>query len=224
MIPPLLPSLLQSLFPSKATPLCPDAKPPPFSVRKFAVSTSATRSPSFKLTSGSKSASGSAKGYTSASGSESATTGPGLGIRIRTRLSLGNGNDNGSTSCATSVRVGLLRTPNALAGSKVTSAPSPKSLPVSSTRSSPPPPFERLSSERDALLRFSVVVSEASKFPCPSTIILLKAPKDSLQNRHLELGEDYFCNCNGHVDDGTSHSSSVVSISYRSWEILLYTW
>ena len=167
MIPPLLPSLLQSLFPSKATPLCPDAKPPPFSVRKFAVSTSATRSPSFKLTSGSKSASGSAKGYTSASGSESATTGPGLGIRIRTRLSLGNGNDNGSTSCATSVRVGLLRTPNALAGSKVTSAPSPKSLPVSSTRSSPPPPFERLSSERDTLLRFSVVVSEASKFPCP---------------------------------------------------------
>lgn len=150
---PTTPTTPSVSFPSPAspyTPLSPDAKLPPPNVRKFAVSTSTTRSPSFKLTSGSESASESAPGYTSASGSESATTGLGLGFRIRTRSGLGNGNDQASR--AASVRVGVLRGPNAVAGSKVTSPPSPKSPPVSMTRSSPP--GSRTSHERTGSPRF----------------------------------------------------------------------
>lgn len=150
---PTTPTTPSISFPSPAspyTPLSPDAKLPPPNVRKFAVSTSTTRSPSFKLTSGSESASESAPGYTSASGSESATTGLGLGFRIRTRSGLGNGNDQASR--AASVRVGVLRGPNAVAGSKVTSPPSPKSPPGSMTRSSPP--GSRTSHERTGSPRF----------------------------------------------------------------------
>lgn len=153
---PTTPTTPSISFPSPAssyTPLPHDAKLPPPNIRKFAVSTSATRSPSFKLTSGSESASESAQGYTSASGSESATTGLGLGFRIRTRSGQGNGNDHGSTSRAASVRVGVLRGPNALAGSKATSPPSPKSPPVSLARTSPP--GSRSSHERTGSPRFA---------------------------------------------------------------------
>ena len=79
-------------------------------------------------------------GYTSARGSESATTWLVL-VSVsgsKQDQGLGNGNDNGSTSRATSVCVGLLHMSNALAGSKATSMPLPKSLPVSSTRPLPP--------------------------------------------------------------------------------------
>ena len=48
---------------------------------------------------------------------------------------------------------------------------------------------------------FAVNCASCVRFICV-TIILLKALKESLQNRHLEQGEDYFCNRNGHVDDG----------------------
>jgi hypothetical protein len=185
---PTTPTTPSISFPSPAssyTPLSPDAKSPPSSVRKFAVSTSAARSPSFKLTSGSESASESAQGYTSASGSESATTGLGLGFRIRTRSGIGNGNDN-STSRAASVRVGVLRAPSALAGSKATSAPSPKSPPVSSTRSSPP--ASRTSLERMGSPRFAPPSqsSSAKRVSPPIQGTTSKSPSEMPPRRQTE--------------------------------------
>ncbi|KAH9034924.1 hypothetical protein EDB84DRAFT_1561294 [Lactarius hengduanensis] len=116
--------------------------------RRLAIST--PRSPSHKFTSGSESASESAQGYTSASGSESAATGLGLGFRIRTRSGVGSGNDSSSTSRAASVRVGLLRTPTSLTGSRSLSPPSPKSPVISLSKSSPAllPASERTTSPR----------------------------------------------------------------------------
>ncbi|KAI0246105.1 hypothetical protein BJV78DRAFT_1286720 [Lactifluus subvellereus] len=144
-IPPSKPAPTKSLPPppeaSSYAQLTSDAKLAP-SVRRLAVS--ASRSPSFRFTSGSESASESVHGYTSASGSESAATGLGLGFRIRTRSSQGHVSDSGSTSRAATVRVGLLRAPNSFTGSKVTSPPSPPksqaiSLPKSSSPISTPP-------------------------------------------------------------------------------------
>ena len=48
---------------------------------------------------------------------------------------------------------------------------------------------------------FTVDCSSCVRLIC-ITIILPKALKESWQNRHLEQGKDYFCNRNGHVDDG----------------------
>ena len=151
------------------------------------MSTSTARSPSFKLTSGSESASESAQGYTSASGSES-TTGLGLGFRIRTRSGQGMGTNNGSTSRGTSVRVGVLRASNALAGSKATSPPSPKSQfpPVSLNRTSPPgsrTSLERMGSPRPVQPSQSSSVKRASP-PIQGTSS--KPPSEVLPRRQTE--------------------------------------
>jgi hypothetical protein len=187
---PTTPTTPSISFPSPAssyTPLSPDAKLPPSSVRKFAVSTSAGRSTSFRLTSGSESASESAQGYTSASGSES-TTGLGLGFRIRTKSGQGMGTNNGSTSRGASVRVGVLRASNALAGSKAASPPSPKSQfpPVSLNRTSPPSSrtsLERMGSSRPVQPSQSSSVKRASP-PIQGTAS--KSPSEVLPRRQTE--------------------------------------
>ncbi|KAI9431859.1 hypothetical protein H4582DRAFT_2084314 [Lactarius indigo] len=104
--------------------------------RRLAISM--PRSPSHKFTSGSESVSESAQGYASASSSESAATGLGLGFRIRTRSGVGSDNDSSSTSRAAPIRVGLLRTPNSLTGSRSLSPPLPKSPVILSSKLSPP--------------------------------------------------------------------------------------
>ena len=186
---PTTPTTPSISFPSPAgsyTPLSPDAKLPPSSIRKIAVSTSTARSTSFKLTSGSESASESAQGYTSASGSES-TTGLGLGFRIRTRSGQGIGTNNGSTSRAASVRVGVLRGSNTLAGSKAASPPSPKSQfpPVSLARTSPP--ASRTSLERMGSSR-SVQPSQSSlkRASPPIQGTSSKSPSEVLPRRQTE--------------------------------------
>lgn len=151
------------------------------------MSTSAARSSSFKLTSGSESASESAQGYTSASGSES-TTGLGLGFRIRTRSGQGIGTNNGSTSRAASVRVGVLRASSAVAGSKPTSPPSPKSQypPVSLNRTSPPASrtsLERMGSSRPVQPSQPSSMKRASP-PIQGTTY--KSPADVLPRRQTE--------------------------------------
>ncbi|KAF8270021.1 hypothetical protein EI94DRAFT_854914 [Lactarius quietus] len=143
---PITPGSANVFFPGQAGPY--DAKSPTPSGRKIAVST--PRSPSHRFTSGSESASESAYGYTSASGSESAATGLGLGFRIRTRSGQGSGNDSTLASRAATVRVGLLRTPNSLTGSRGLSPPPPKSPAISLSKSSPSvlPTSERTASPR----------------------------------------------------------------------------
>jgi hypothetical protein len=143
---PTTPGSANVYFPGQAGPY--DAKSP--SGRKIAMSS--PRSPSHRFTSGSESASESAHGYTSASGSESAATGLGLGFRIRTRSGQGSGNDSSFASRAATVRVGLLRSPNSLTGSRVLSPPSPKSPAISLSKSSPSvlPTSERTPSPRPA--------------------------------------------------------------------------
>ena len=143
---PTSPGSPHIFFPGQAGPY--DAKFPTPGGRKFAIST--PRSPSHKFTSGSESASESAQGYTSASGSESAATGLGLGFRIRTRSGQGSAIDSSLTSRAASVRVGVLRTPNSLTGSRGPSPPSPKIPVVSLSKSSPSvlPTSERTVSPR----------------------------------------------------------------------------
>jgi len=151
------------------------------------VSPSRARSTSFKLTSGSESASESAQGYTSASGSES-TTGLGLGFRIRTRSGQndqGIGTDNSSTSRAASVRVGVLRASNALAGSKATS-PSPKSqYPPVSNRTEPASrsSLERMGSSRPVQPSQPSSVKRASP-PIQGTTS--KPPSEGLPRRQTE--------------------------------------
>lgn len=184
---PTTPTTPSISFPSPANTYTPDAKLPPSSVRKFAVSTSTARSTSFKLTSGSESASESAQGYTSASGSES-TTGLGLGFRIRTRSGQGIGTNNGSTSRGASVRVGVLRASNTLAGSKATSPPSPKSQfpPVSLNRTSPPASrtsLERMGSSRPLQSSQSSSGRRASP-PIQGTTS--KSPSEGLPRRQTE--------------------------------------
>lgn len=143
---PTTPGSPNVYFPGQAGPY--DAKSPTPSGRKIAMST--PRSPSHRFTSGSESASESAHGYTSASGSESAATGLGLGFRIRTRSGQGSGNESSFASRAATVRVGVLRSPNTLTGSRVLSPPSPKSPAISLSKSSPSvlPASERAPSPR----------------------------------------------------------------------------
>ncbi|KAI9513458.1 hypothetical protein F5148DRAFT_1155835 [Russula earlei] len=191
-------------FPTPAgtyIPLPSDAKPPSTNIRKLAVSTSATRSPSFKLTSGSESASESAQGYTSASGSESATTGLGLGFRIRTRSGQDSGSDKGSSSRAATVRVGLLRAPNSFAAPRTTSPSPPKSPPVSLTKSSPPAfrtSFERTGPPRPV---FPPPSSSAKRASPPIQGAASKSPSDIPGRRQTEPGT---------APSGTKHASWLV--------------
>jgi hypothetical protein len=182
---PTTPGSINVYFPGQAGPY--DAKSPTPSGRKIAMST--PRSPTHRFTSGSESASESAHGYTSAgytsaSGSESAATGLGLGFRIRTRSGQGSGNDSSFASRAASVRVGLLRTPNSLTGSGLSSSPakspaiplsksSPSVLPTSERTASPrPPPPSHSSAKRvSPPLQSALKLSETpgGKQPEPGT-------------------------------------------------------
>ncbi|KAI0267413.1 hypothetical protein BC834DRAFT_76941 [Gloeopeniophorella convolvens] len=133
-----LPTSLRVNFPTpQGTYLSPssEAKLATPGVRKTAVSMPRARP--LRLAIGSESAPESAQGYTSASGSESATSPSlGLGFRIRTRSGRGNEIGSASVSRAASVRVGLLRAPISVTGTKTASAPSSKSSAASPTASS----------------------------------------------------------------------------------------
>lgn len=167
-------------FPGQAGPY--DAKLPTPSGRKPAIST--PRSPSHRFTSGSESASESAQGYTSASGSESATTGLGLGFRIRTRSGQGSAIDLSSTSRAASVRVGLLRTPNPLTGSRSLSPTLPKS-PVASSKSSP---SVLLTSERTVSPRPGPVSHSSAKRVSPPIQSATLKPSETPGGKQPEPG------------------------------------
>ena len=49
---------------------------------------------------------------------------------------------------------------------------------------------------------FTFDCASCVRLPCVTIILPKKVLKEAWQNRHLEQGEDYFCNRNGHVDDG----------------------